>query len=366
VSETPDAVYMRRALDLARRGRVGTHPNPMVGAVLVRDGGIVGEGWHRWCGGPHAEVEALQAAGPAARGATLYVTLEPCAHYGRTPPCTDAVIAAGIARVVFAAADPNPTAGGGATRLRAAGIAVTANVESEAARTLNASFFHVHEHGAPFIALKLALSLDSRIAAAPGERTSVTGSEALAEAHRLRACHDAVMIGAGTARIDDPLLTVRGVGEARQPVRIVLDTAAGLPVQSRLVQTAGEAPVWVICGRDAPQDRVARLAAAGVHVMPAPTSDDGRIDVRALPPLLARAQVRALLVEGGAAVAGSLLAADLVHRQYLFIAPRLLPGGVQAFGLERAPPAHWSFIGAEHCGADLLITLDPARQAGGA
>lgn len=360
---------MRRALELARQGRVGTHPNPMVGAVLVRDGTVVGEGWHRRYGGPHAEVEALAQAGDAARGATLYVTLEPCAHHGKTPPCADAVIRAGVARVVIAAADPNPPAAGGAARLREAGIDVLMDVERDAARDLNAAFFHVHERGAPFVALKLALSLDGRIAAAPGARTAITGADALAETHRLRAAHDAVLVGSGTARVDDPLLTVRGVDVERQPVRVVVDTGASLDPASRLVATAAESPVWVVCGADAPTARTTRLEQAGVTVIPAATTrtPDGaaRIEPAALIALLRERGLRAVLVEGGAALAASLLAAGVVHRQYLFMAPRLLgAGGVPAFALDAAPAGRWRFTALERFGADILLTLDPAAAPG--
>jgi diaminohydroxyphosphoribosylaminopyrimidine deaminase / 5-amino-6-(5-phosphoribosylamino)uracil reductase len=365
VSVASDAAFMRRALELARRGRVGTHPNPMVGAVIVRAGAVVGEGWHGRYGGPHAEVEALRAAGDAARGATLYVTLEPCAHHGKTPPCADAVIAAGITRVVIAVDDPNPAAMGGVERLRAAGIDVVRDVERDAARSLNAAFFHVHERGAPFFALKLALSLDGRIAAAPGQRTAITGAEALRETHRLRAAHDAVLVGSGTARVDDPLLTVRDLDVSRQPARVVVDTAAALSLSSQLVATAADAPVWVICAQSAPDDRVRCLEDAGVAVLrtDAVTGADGRprIDPAALPPLLAGRGVRAVLVEGGAAMASALLASGLINRQYLFVAPSLVgSGGVHAFALDVPPPGSWSFAAIERFGADVLLTLDPA------
>jgi diaminohydroxyphosphoribosylaminopyrimidine deaminase / 5-amino-6-(5-phosphoribosylamino)uracil reductase len=367
---------MRRALELARLGRVGTHPNPMVGAVLVRDGVVVGEGYHERFGGPHAEVIALREAAGAARGATLYVTLEPCAHHGKTPPCVDAVIAAGVATVVIAALDPSPTAGGGAARLREAGIAVIDGVERDAAKSLNAAFYHVHEHGAPFVALKLAQSLDGRIAAAPGVRTRLTGAAAQAATHRLRAAHDAVLIGSTTALVDDPLLTVRGVHTGTRPTRVVLDTAARLSPDSRLVASIPDAPLIVVCAADAPDDRVRRLLDAGVQVLRAPRDGgdrDAGVDAASALRLLADAGMRAILVEGGSAIAASLLAARLVHRLYLFIAPIFLgAGGVLAFATAPATVADvsahaaaggaWRYTSVELYGADLLLTLDPAVE----
>ncbi|MGH7464924.1 MAG: bifunctional diaminohydroxyphosphoribosylaminopyrimidine deaminase/5-amino-6-(5-phosphoribosylamino)uracil reductase RibD, partial [Longimicrobiales bacterium] len=242
------ARHMRRALALARRGWGRVQPNPMVGAVVVHDGQTLGEGFHEEYGGPHAEVIALRQAGEAARGATLYVTLEPCAHHGKTPPCVDAIIAAGISHVVYAAADPNTTARGGSRQLTEAGIELTEGVERDAARALNAVFFHIHEEGAPFVALKLAMSLDAGIARAPGVQTSLTGPAAQAAMHGLRSGYDAIMVGIGTVLCDDPLLTVREAPVRRPPVRIVADTNARLPIDSNLVRTAGAVPVWVLCG----------------------------------------------------------------------------------------------------------------------
>ncbi|HSJ07624.1 MAG TPA: bifunctional diaminohydroxyphosphoribosylaminopyrimidine deaminase/5-amino-6-(5-phosphoribosylamino)uracil reductase RibD [Longimicrobiales bacterium] len=351
---------MRRALELARRGRVGTHPNPMVGAVLVRDGIVVGEGFHALFGGPHAEVAALEAAGDAARGATLYVTLEPCAHHGKTPPCVDAIIAAGVATVVIGGPDPSVKAGGGAKRLREAGIAVVTDVEADRARTLNAPFYRVHERGAPFLALKLALSLDGCIAAAAGSRTAITGPEANMETHRLRASHDAVLVGIGTARVDDPLLTVRGVDVRRQPARVVADSDASLSPESNLVRTAGEAPLIVACADDAAPDRMARLEAAGARLLPVPRSATGTgIDLAALLRDLAGDGMNAVLAEGGAVLGTGLLAAGLVDRLYIFMAPSFVGDGVRAFGTVAASTA-WTFADVERFGADVLLTLDPA------
>lgn len=361
---------MRRALELARRGWGRVHPNPLVGAVVVREGRIVGEGWHAEYGGPHAEVVALQAAGEAARGATLYVTLEPCAHHGRTPPCTRAVIDAGVATVVFAAADPNPKAAGGSAALREHGVEVRTDVERDAARALNAAFFHVHEGGAPFVALKLALSLDGRIAARRGERTTLSGPEAQQAVHRLRTGFDAILIGRGTAETDDPLLTVR-LAEARTPpVRIVADTDLRLNPGSQLVRTVREAPLWILAAEPAhdvewlPEraaawpDRRAALERAGARILVTEPGEGG-IALSGALRQLADEGVRTLLVEGGAALATSLLAGDLVHRLHLVVSPAFLGRqGLPAFDVAEPPGRGWRFTHQETFGSDVWLTLD--------
>lgn len=336
---------MRRALALARRGWGQTAPNPMVGAVVVRGGRIVGEGYHARYGEPHAEVMALEAAGARARGATVYVTLEPCAHWGKTPPCTDALIAAGVAKVVCATRDPNRRAGGGAKRLAAAGISVEFGPGEEAARELNAPFFFAWEHGdRPWVTLKLALSADGAVgrrarpapraggagrgdrngAAARG-RVRITGEAADRAVHRLRAGSDAVAVGIGTALADDPALTVRQVRQPRvPPARIVFDRSMRLPLDSLLVATAPLVPTVVVAAARRPSREMA-LFRRGVEV----------IHSRSLPHALrtlARHDVRALLVEGGPTLAAALLAARLVDRIVIFQSPRRLgPGGIAAF-----------------------------------
>lgn len=353
---------MGRALHLARLGLAGAWPNPMVGAVLVRDGRIIGEGYHAQHGGPHAEVAALAGAADPA-GSTLYVTLEPCSHHGRTPPCTDAIIAAGIRRVVYAAADPNPKAAGGAARLREAGIAVEGSVREEEARRLNAAFFHVHQRAAPFVALKLAMSLDGGIAAAPGARTQLTGAEAQAFVHRLRAGHDAIMVGSGTARIDDPLLTVRDVPAQRPPVRVVMDSRASLSPASRLVATVQDAPVIMVCGDDVAASRLDTLSNAGVTVLPAPLAG-GLVDVAWTFRELWQHGIRSVLVEGGARLAATLLDRELLHRMYLLVAPVILGNdAVQGFTNVAPQAGAWQCTRSERLGADALITLDPAGAA---
>lgn len=354
---------MRRALELAQGGWGSVEPNPMVGAVIVHSERIVGEGFHRLYGGPHAEVIALDDAGAAARGATLYVTLEPCAHHGKTPPCVDAIIAAGITRVVYAAADPNTRAAGGAERLRAARIDVVGDVERDAARVQNAQFFHLHESGSPFVALKLAMSLDASIAKAPGTRTQLTGPAAVAAMHRLRSGYDAILIGIGTALTDDPLLTVRDVPVRKQPVRVVADTQARLPLDSALVRSVGDAPVWILCAEDAPQGRIDALAKAGVRVLRVPRKRE-HIDIERALDTLADEGVQTIFAEGGPILAASLLGAGAVQRMYIFMAPLFLgPGAVPAFGETQPEKDQWLCTSTEWHGSDVLVTMDRTDSA---
>lgn len=354
-----DRRFMRRALALAERGWGRVQPNPLVGAVVVRAGEAVGEGYHAEYGGPHAEAAALEAAGERARGATLYVTLEPCAHHGKTPPCTKAIFEAGVTRVVYAAADPSAEAGGGADALREAGVAVVGGVERDAALRQNAPFFHAITRGGPYVALKFGLSLDARIAAGPGRTTAVTGDAARTEVHRLRAGFDAVLIGSATARVDDPLLTVRLGGEPRRPpVRAVVDTEAMLRLDSRLVRTVGAAPVTVLCAEDADDGRVGALERAGVSVSRAARAPGG-VDIGAALDALWADGIRSVLCEGGGRLAASLLAAGRVERLYLFYAARLLgEGGVAAFPAGTPPPAEWRLSSAREVGGDALLVLD--------
>jgi len=355
-----DREWMCRALALAPRGWGRTSPNPMVGCVIVRDGAVVGEGWHTEYGRPHAEVEALARAGDAARGATAYVTLEPCAHFGKTPPCTRALAAAGVARVVFAAADPNPKAAGGAQVLREMGIDGVGPVDEQAVRDLDPVFFHAHSaEGArrPFIALKLALSLDARIADRDRRSVWITGDAARAETHRLRAGFDAVAVGIGTALADDPQLTVRGDVVPRiPPARVVFDRALRLPVDSKLARTAGEVPVMVVAEESASAERVPALEAAGVRVlMHAPRLERALVSLR-------EAGIRSMFVEGGGEIASALLRAGVVDRLYLFYAPVFLgPQALSPFAGIDSPPIdaapRWRHVGTDAFGADTLVTL---------
>jgi diaminohydroxyphosphoribosylaminopyrimidine deaminase / 5-amino-6-(5-phosphoribosylamino)uracil reductase len=351
---------MRRALALATRGWGRVSPNPLVGAVAVREGRVVGEGWHREYGQPHAEVEALRAAGDAATGCTLYVTLEPCGHHGKTPPCTAAVLAAGVRRLVYACADPDPRAGGGAAWLAARGVEVEGGVCRREAEDLNAAFLHVWAGGAaaerPWVALKLALTLDARLADHEGRSAWITGEQARAEVHRLRAGFDAVAVGVGTALADDPLLTVRGAVEPRiPPVRVVFDRRLRTPAASRLVQGAREVPVWIVSAPGAPPERARALEEAGVRVIEAAGTLDALLALR-------RAGLRSVFVEGGAGLAAALLDAEVVDRMYLFYAPLLLGGRApSAFGAVGSAPLagtlRWRHLESGSFGPDTLVTL---------
>lgn len=351
---------MRRALDLAQRGLGHVEPNPAVGAVVAAAGRIVGEGWHARFGGPHAEVGALAEAGPAARGATLYVTLEPCCHHGKTPPCTDAIIAAGVGRVVVAAGDPHPAvAGGGLARLRAAGIAVEVGLLGAEARRLTAPFRKLVATGRPWVIAKWATSLDGRLAGPPGADRWLSSEASRRLVHALRGRVDAIVVGIGTALADDPLLTVRPDGAApadeppRRPLRVVLDRAARLPPTSRLVQTAGEVPVLVAVGPDAPADRVAALRAAGcdVFVSTAATRAD-RFDALLLE--LGARRLTNVLVEGGAAVLDECFRAGAVDEAWVFVAPAVLGTAAASLpSLPDVPALDVEEVG--HPGGDILL-----------
>lgn len=354
-----DRLHMRQALELAEQGWGRVHPNPLVGAVVVRDGMVVGTGYHGEYGGPHAEAVALAEAGPRARGATIYVTLEPCAHHGKTPPCVDAIIAAGIARVVYAADDPHAVASGGGERLRQAGIEVLAGVERAAARAQNAVFLHNLTQPLPYVALKLALTLDARLAERPDRPSVVTGTQARAETQRLRAGYDAIMVGSGTALADDPLLTVRGEVVPRQPpARVIVDTEVRLSPTSRLLDTVEIAPVVVLCAEDSPQVRRAALEDRGARVFGVPRGEGG-VDLRAALERLGEAGIRAIFCEGGGRLGAALLEAELVQRLYLFYAPRFFGvEGVPAFPGSFANGPGWRRERLETFGPDLLVVLE--------
>lgn len=330
-----DDAWMDRALALAQKGNPS--PNPHVGAVVVRAGEVVGEGHHERAGEDHAETLALKKAGPRAEGATVYVTLEPCNHTGRTPPCTDALIGAKVARVVVGCRDPNPhVTGNGLERLLASGIAVTIGVREPQAKRVLAPWAKCVTTGIPYVVLKLALSLDGRIATRTGASKWVTGPEARARVHVLRAQHDAVAVGIGTALADDPRLTVRDA-PGTSPVRVVFDTKLRLPPHGRLASTAREVPTLVLCGADASAANEDALTAHGVEVVRAPRSAEGRIDPSAGLRLLASRGIVSMLVEGGAELAGSMLAGRFADELHAFLAPILLgprgrPGAVDWAG----------------------------------
>ncbi|MGI9859846.1 bifunctional diaminohydroxyphosphoribosylaminopyrimidine deaminase/5-amino-6-(5-phosphoribosylamino)uracil reductase RibD [Moorella naiadis] len=358
-----DTIFMRRALDLARRGLGRTSPNPAVGAVIVKDGRVVGEGYHQKAGTPHAEIHALQAAGPAARGSILYVTLEPCCHYGRTPPCTAAIIAAGIRRVVAAMADPNPkVAGGGFQALRQAGIEVETGLLGEEARQLNEAFIKYITTGNPWVTLKMALTLDGKIATRTGAARWITGPEARERAHELRDTHDAILVGIGTVLADDPELTTRlPAGRGRDAVRVILDSHLRLPLTTRVVNLQSAAPTLVATTAAAPAAAREELTARGVQVLVLP-EEEGRVAWQPLLAELARRQITSILVEGGRGVNATALAAGVVDKVIAFIAPKIF-GGVEApgpvGGLGVADPEDaWRLDGlvVEPCGEDIMLS----------
>lgn len=330
----------------------------MVGAVVVRDGAIIGEGWHARFGGDHAEIAALRAAGDAARGSTVYVTLEPCAHFGKTPPCTRALIAAGIARVVIAARDPNPDAAGGLAELASAGIEVAAGVEEETSRELNAQFFHGFASARPWVTLKLAISLDAAVADSRGASRWITGAASRRTVHHLRAGNDAIAVGIGSALADEPSLTVREAPPPRiAPARVVFDRTARLPPGSPLVTTAREIPTIVVHAA-ADAGRLATLAESGVRLVRAESLDQGLRLLRAL-------ELRSLLVEGGPRLAGALLVASLVDRLIIFQAPIVLGAGAAgAFAhvpaAELALARRYRLIERRRVGADTMIVYAPS------
>ena len=331
-----DQRFMQLALSLGRRGQGRTWPNPAVGAVVVKDGVIVGRGWTQPGGRPHAEVEALGRAGEAARGATLYVTLEPCSHFGRSPPCADAVIAAGIARVVSAIEDPNPEVGGqGHARLRAAGIAVDVGLcAAEAARDHAGHFRRIRDKR-PHVILKLAISADDKIGAAGHRPVAITGEAAKTQVHLLRAQSDAILVGIGTVLADDPLLTCRLPGmEARSPVRVVLDRALRIPGDRRLVHSARQTPLWVMTSDFSEAPAAMKLGAAGAQVIRVgTTTSPPGLDLPAVLHALSEKGITRLMVEGGARVASSFVAAGLVDEIWLLRGPDTIGAdGVPALG----------------------------------
>jgi diaminohydroxyphosphoribosylaminopyrimidine deaminase/5-amino-6-(5-phosphoribosylamino)uracil reductase len=320
-----DETWMRRALELAERGRGHVEPNPLVGSVIVRDSQLVGEGWHQRYGQAHAEVVALAAAGEAARDATLYVTLEPCCHHGKTPPCTDAVLRAGIVRVVAAMADPFPqVAGKGAEQLRTAGIAVEFGLCEAEARRLNAPYLKLLATGQPYVHAKWAMTLDGKIATRSGDSKWISNEASRRRVHELRGRMDAILVGIGTALADDPQLTARPAGP-RAAVRIVLDSHLRLPTSSFLAQTARQTPTLLATTADASTDRAAGLEGRGCEILRLPSAN-GRPSITALLAELGRRRFTNLLVEGGSAVLGGFLDAGAIDEAHVFVAPRLAGG----------------------------------------
>lgn len=353
-----DSRFMRLALSLAGRGLGNVWPNPAVGCVIVKDGRVVGRGWTQPGGRPHAERRALDQAGAAARGATAYVTLEPCAHHGKTPPCSEGLIVAGVARVVSAHEDPDPrVAGRGHAMLRAAGITVDIGLLEAEARALQAGFLSRITQGRPWLALKLASSFDGRIALANGESQWITGPVARGLVHALRARYDAVLVGGGTARADDPLLTVRGFTPLRQPVRVVAARGLDLP-RARLAASVPQAPLWLLHGAEAPAEARSYWAGCGAELIEVSDADQGLDPAILMQALGARGLTR-VFCEGGGQFAASLMRAGLVDELIGFTAGAVLGAdarpGFGAMGLEHLPDApRYRLSDLQAIGGDVL------------
>ncbi|MCJ7663739.1 MAG: bifunctional diaminohydroxyphosphoribosylaminopyrimidine deaminase/5-amino-6-(5-phosphoribosylamino)uracil reductase RibD [Desulfobacterales bacterium] len=325
-----DDWYMRRALQLARRGMGAVGPNPMVGAVIVRSGRIIAEGWHRTFGADHAEIDAIKRSSGSVRGAIMYVTLEPCCHWGKTPPCVDTMIEQGIKRAVIGTLDPNPLVDGkGAQILRDHGIEVTVGVLEQAARTLNEVYFHLIRTGLPFITVKYAQSLDGRIATLQGNSRWISSERARKFTHRLRAQHDAIMVGIGTVLVDDPLLTVRLV-KGGNPLRICLDSKLRIPLNAQVLRDDGETLIATTDASD--KEKVAAIQKQGKEVLLVQMGANGRVGLRPLMKVLAEKGIASILVEGGTEVITSLLQEGLVNRMVLITAPLILGKGVEGIG----------------------------------
>ena len=359
---------MRRALKLAGRALGRTAPNPLVGAVVVADGQVVGEGCHHGPGTPHAEVHALRAAGSKARGATLYVTLEPCCHTNkRTPPCAPAVLAAGVKRVVIGMTDPNPAvSGGGARALEAAGVAVFVGVEEAECQSLNAPYIQVFNTGLPWVTLKMAQTLDGKVATASGDSKWITGKAARRHGHRLRDRHEVILVGVGTVLADDPQLTCR-IPAGRDPLPVVLDSNLSTPVTARLLERSNGVRPILCAVEGVDPDRIDRLQTAGAEVLTTPAVN-GRVDVSALLKVLAARGMHRVLCEGGPTVAAALLAEGLVDRVACFIAPMLMGGDDARGSIGGASPlalAGVRYLGkfsSRRLGSDILLEADILRN----
>ncbi len=369
MDKATDERWMRVALNLAGRGLGHVWPNPAVGCVLVRDGRLVGQGWTRRGGRPHAEVVALQQAGAQAAGATAYVTLEPCAHHGKTPPCALALVKAGVARVVGALEDPDPRVSGkGYALLQEAGIEVTRNILMQDASELNRGFLLNRTIGRPLFTLKMAATLDGAIATAQGESRWITGPAARRRVHMLRATHDAVMIGAGTARADDPMLDVRDLGlAADNPVRVVLDGGLSLALTSRLAKTARDVPLWIFHRAGLDRARITAWQDAGARLFAVTHTPSGELDLPDVAAKLAQAGITRVLCEGGGRLAASLVKGDLVDRLVVFSAGKLLGAdGWNVFGplgvehLAQAP--RFTLQSHTQVGADIMTLWTPAAR----
>lgn len=362
---------MRRALALARKGQGRTSPNPMVGAVVVKGGCVVGEGYHERSGASHAEAVALDAAGRSARDADLFVTLEPCCHHGRTPPCTDRIITAGIRRVVIPTADPNPlVAGRGIDQLRAAGVTVEIGLLSEEASTLNEAFMKFIRRRIPFVTLKAAISLDGKIATGTGDSKWISGEQSRRRVHRLRDQVDALLVGIGTVRRDDPSLTTRLSEGGRDPIRVIVDGLGSLPLGANVFQSNSLSPTWIAVAADAPRDRIEMVQRRGMTVLEAGGSQ-GRVRLAHLLKRLGEHEVTSVMIEGGEAIFTSAIEEGIIDKLLLFVCPLLIGGGsaptlFAGMGVEQlAESARLRRVRTEHLDDDLLIEgYLPSKELG--
>jgi len=358
-----DTLYMTEALRLAEKARGRTSPNPMVGAVLVKDGRVIGKGYHAKAGAPHAEIEAFQDAREDLQGATLYVTLEPCCMYGKTPPCTDAVIRAGIRRVVAAMIDPNPRVSGkGIQRLRDAGIHVDVGILEDQARRLNEAFIKYQTTGLPFVISKFAMSLDGKIATKTGDSKYITNEESRAYVHALRDQIDAIMVGIGTVLADDPLLTTRlPDAHAKNPDRIIVDTHLSIPLNAKVVTDVSKARTTIFTGADVDQQKIQQLRKGGVDIQTAAYDESGKLDLCQVFEISGKYGVLSILLEGGAEINGSAFRHHLVDKVLVFIAPMIIGGKgarspVEGTGIEALRDAvQLSQVTTQRFGDDILI-----------
>jgi diaminohydroxyphosphoribosylaminopyrimidine deaminase/5-amino-6-(5-phosphoribosylamino)uracil reductase len=380
LESTLDRGYMQMALNLAQRARGFTSPNPMVGALVVKNNKIIGQGYHAKAGTPHAEIHALNEAGENTPGATLYVTLEPCCHQGRTEPCTKAILNSGVERVVVAMVDPNPLVKGKGIRcLKEGGLRVIVGVLEKEARSLNEVFVKYIVTRMPFVLLKAAMSLDGKIATRTGESKWITGSEARKYSHQLRNWYDAILVGVNTILRDDPALTARLPGEEnKNPVRIVIDSKARTPLNARVVTSAKETPTLIAVTNAAPADKISGLEKMGVEVLPVKTNHKGRVDLKALMLELGRREITSVLIEGGGECNSSALKAGIVDKISWFIAPLIIggqgaPGPVGGEGVASIKEAiPLKQITVKKCGQDIYVegyltahqTVDVSYQQG--
>lgn len=358
--QSDDIKYMQLAIDQAKKGQGRTSPNPCVGAVIVRDGVVVGQGYHRRAGTPHAEINAIADAGESCAGATIYVTLEPCNHTGRTPPCSRAVLAAGLKRVVIGMADPNPVARGGADFLRAESLEVELGVLEDECRRINYPFLKHSVTGLPWVVMKAGMSLDGMISCRRGHGGAITGPESKQRVHELRNRLDAILIGISTALIDDPSLTTRLPDGGRDPIRVILDSRLQLSPEAEMLQQESKAETWVICGLLASGERQEQLERAGAVIHRVENGPEGHLELRQVLQLLGESDITSVLVEGGSTIHGSFLRENLVDQFFLFTAPYFVGDKgtplINGYSVgEQGTPVTFTEISTEQVGHDLLV-----------